>query len=496
MNRLAEQGFDKPSIVGGEKKLLINGEWVSAVSGKTFATVDPATGQELSQIAEADSEDVDRAVSAARKAFDNEWSRVKPFDRQRILLRLADLVDQHYEELALIDTLEMGNPYTRTVLGRRRAVGMLRYYAGLATAISGETIDPSIPGENLTFTLKEPLGVVAGIIPWNGPIGSSIWKVAPALAAGCTVILKPSEEASLSPLRFGELALEAGVPPGVFNILTGGGQVGAALAAHMGIDKIGFTGSTATGQKIVQASAGNMKRLTMELGGKSPDIVFADADLDAAVPGAAMAIFALSGQICSAGSRLFVERKIYDEFVAKVAEFGSKLVVGDGLDPKSQLGPLVSARQLKRVISYIESGRSQGARTLAGGDRLMQGKLGAGYFLPPTVFTGVKDDMHIAREEIFGPVLAAIPFDDVDEVIRRGNDTPFGLGGGVWTRDINKAFRVAKGLKAGSVWVNNYQAMDPAVPFGGYKLSGYGKESGRQHIENFLSEKAVWVKYA
>lgn len=495
MNRLADYGFEKPSALGSTQKLLINGEWVESLSGKTFATFDPATGTELAQIAEADSDDVDLAVATARKAFENDWCRVKPFERQQILLRLAELVDKHFEELALLDTLEMGNPFSRTVLGRRRAVGMLRYYAGLATAITGETIEPSFPGDNMVFTIKEPVGVVAGIIPWNGPIGSSIWKVAPALAAGCAVILKPSEEASLSPLRFGELALEAGVPAGVFSILTGDGRVGAALASHSDVDKIGFTGSTMTGQKIVQASAGNMKRLTMELGGKSPDIVFADADLDAAVPGAAMAIFALSGQICSAGSRLFVERKIYDEFVARVADFGRQLVVGDGLDPNSQLGPVVSSRQLEKIIGFIDSGREQGARTLVGGDRLVEGAMSSGYFLPPTVFTDVEDHMRIAQEEIFGPVLAAIPFDDIDEVIRRGNATPFGLGGGVWTKDVNKAMRVAKGLRAGSVWINNYQSMDPAVPFGGYKLSGYGKESGRHHIENFLQEKAVWLKY-
>jgi aldehyde dehydrogenase (NAD+) len=374
-------------------------------------------------------------------------------------------------------------------------VGLLRYYAGLATVLAGETPQASIPGaEFLTYTVKEPIGVVAGIIPWNGPIGAAIWKVAPALAAGCTAILKPSEQASLSPLRFAELAAEAGVPPGVFNVVTGGPEAGAALAAHRGVDKLGFTGSTQTGQKIVQASAGNMKRLTLELGGKSPDIVFADADLDAAVPGAAMAIFALSGQICSAGSRLFVERPIYEEFVARVAEFGKSLRVGDGLDPQSQMGPLVSSKQLERVLSYIESGRHQGAHTLSGGQRLTEGALRHGYFVAPTVFSSVTDTMRIAREEIFGPVVSAIPFDDIEEVIRRGNDTDFGLAGGVWTKNVSTAVRVAKDLRAGSVWVNCYQAMDPAMPFGGYRMSGYGRESGRQHIENFLQEKAVWIK--
>jgi aldehyde dehydrogenase (NAD+) len=345
--------------------------------------------------------------------------------------------------------------------------------------------------------LKEPVGVVGAIIPWNGPLGASVWKIGPALATGCTVILKPAEEAPLTPLRLGELILEAGVPPGVVNIVPGFGETaGAALAAHAGVDKIAFTGSHLTGQKIIAASAGNLKRVSLELGGKSPDIVFADADLENAVPGAGMAVFANSGQICSAGTRLFVERRIYDEFVGRVADFGNGLKVGDGIDPKTQIGPLVSEQQLDRVTGYLSIGKQEGARAVSGGNRLTGEAYTRGYFVPPTVFADVRDDMRIAQDEIFGPVLSAIAFDDIDEVIVRANATSFGLGSGVWTRDVSKAHRLAKAIRAGSVWVNCYQAMDPAVPFGGYKMSGYGRESGLQHLEEYLNVKAVWIKTA
>jgi aldehyde dehydrogenase (NAD+) len=374
---------------------------------------------------------------------------------------------------------------------------MLRYYAGMATALHGETIENSLPGEIFSYTLKEPVGVVGAIIPWNGPLGASVWKIGPALATGCTVILKPAEEAPLTPLRLGELILEAGVPPGVVNIVPGFGETaGAALATHAGVDKIAFTGSHLTGQKIIAASAGNLKRVSLELGGKSPDIVFADADLENAVPGAGMAVFANSGQICSAGTRLFVERRIYDEFVGRVADFGNGLQVGNGIDPKTQIGPLVSEQQLERVSGYLSIGKQEGARAVSGGDRLTGEAYDRGYFVPPTVFADVRDNMRIAQDEIFGPVLSAIPFDDINEVIVRANATSFGLGSGVWTRDVSKAHRLAKAIRAGSVWVNCYQAMDPAVPFGGYKMSGYGRESGLQHLEEYLNVKAVWIKTA
>jgi aldehyde dehydrogenase (NAD+) len=486
-----------PYADGSCKQMLIGGKWVDAVSGKRFESRNPATGELLATVAEGEAEDINRAVAAARQAFEGPWSRFKPFERQQVLLRLADLVERYFDELSSLDTLDMGAPISRTRGTRLRVLGMLRYYAGQATSIHGETIENSLPGEIFSYTLKEPVGVVGAIIPWNGPLGASIWKIGPALATGCTVVLKPAEEAPLTPLRLGELVLEAGVPPGVVNIVPGYGETaGAALAAHPDVDKVAFTGSHVTGQSIIRASAGNLKRVSLELGGKSPDIVFADADIDAAVPGAAMAVFANSGQICSAGTRLFVEQRLYDEFVDRVASFGKGLRVGNGLDPETQIGPLVSEQQLDRVTGYLSLGRQEGARAVAGGERLTEGPLAQGYFVPPTVFADVRDDMRIAREEIFGPVLSAIPFADMDDLIARANSTMFGLGSGVWTRDVGKAHRLAKSIRAGSVWVNCYQAMDPAVPFGGYKMSGYGRESGLQHVEEYLNVKAVWIKTA
>lgn len=484
-----------PFLDGKPKRMLIDGKWLEAASGKTFETINPSTGEVLATVAEGDSEDIDRAVDAARRAFDGPWSKFKPFERQNLLLKLADLVEKHFEELAALDTLDMGAPITRTLGSRLRAIGMLRYYAGQATAIHGETIQNSLPGDYVSYTLKEPVGVVGAIIPWNGPLTATIWKIGPALATGCTVVLKPAEEAPLTPLRLAELCQEAGVPPGVVNVVPGYGETaGAALAAHRGVDKVAFTGSHLTGQKIIQASAGNLKRVSLELGGKSPDVVFADADLDAAVPGAGMAVFANSGQICSAGTRLFVERKIYEEFSARVAAYGKSLQVGDSRDPKTQVGPLVSAEQLDRVTSYLSIGRQEGARALTGGAQLTEGDMARGFFVPPTVFADVRDDMRIAQEEIFGPVISAIPFDDIEEVITRANATSFGFGSGLWTRDVSKAHRLARSIRAGSVWINCYQAMDPAVPFGGYKMSGYGRESGKQHVEEYLNVKAVWIK--
>jgi aldehyde dehydrogenase (NAD+) len=484
-----------PFLDGKPKRMLIDGRWVEASSGKTFETINPSTGQAIATVAEGGAEDINRAVEAARRAFNGPWSKFKPFERQNLLLKLADLVDANFEALAALDTLDMGAPISRTTGNRRRVISMLRYYAGQATSIQGETVENSLPGEYVSYTLKEPVGVVGAIIPWNGPLGSAIWKIGPALATGCTVVLKPAEEAPLTPLRLGELCQEAGIPDGVVNVVTGFGETaGAALAAHPDVDKVAFTGSHFTGQKIIQASAGNLKRVSLELGGKSPDVVFADADLDAAVPGAAMAVFSNSGQICSAGTRLFVERRIYDEFTERVASFAKGLRVGDSSNPDTQIGPLVSAEQLDRVTDYLSIGRQEGARTLSGGARLTDGDMANGYFVPPTVFTDVRDDMRIAQEEIFGPVISAIPFTDIEEVITRANATNFGLGSGVWTRDLSTAHRLASGIRAGSVWINCYQAMDSAMPFGGYKMSGYGREGGKQHVEEYLNVKAVWIK--
>jgi aldehyde dehydrogenase (NAD+) len=496
MGIINEQAVLPAFLDGKSKLLLIDGKLVPAQSGRTFQTINPATGKVLAEVAEAGPADIDLAVAAARRAFEGPWSKWKPFDRQAVLLKLADLVDKNFDELAMLDTLDMGGPIAGTAAKRKRAVALLRFYAGLATSTHGQTIENSMPGEVFSYTLKEPVGVVAAINPWNGPLGLAIWKIAPALACGCTIVLKPAEQAPLSPLRLGELCLEAGIPPGVVNVVAGFGEAGAALAAHPGVDKIAFTGSTEVGQHIIRASAGNLKRVSVELGGKSPNIVFADADLDAAVPGAAMAVFANSGQICSAGTRLFVERKAHDEFVEKLAKFAKGLKVGDPLDPTTQLGPLVSDTQLERVTGYLKRGKTDGAEAVAGGNRITDAGLADGYFVQPTVFANVVDSMAIAREEIFGPVISAMPFDDIEEVIRRGNDTEYGLGSGVWTRNINNANRVSKGLRAGTVWINCYQAMDAAVPFGGYKMSGYGRESGTEHMEEFLQTKAVWIKTA
>jgi aldehyde dehydrogenase (NAD+) len=482
------------TLDGSVRQLLIDGRGCDAIGGGTFAITNPGTGQPFAAAADGAAADIDAAVSAARAALDGPWARWKPYDRQRALIKLAELVEADFDEMSLLDSMSMGAPWARTRISRR-PVSLLHWYAAQAVNLRGETIPNSVVGDFFSYTVREPIGVVGGIIPWNGPIPASIWKLGPVLATGCTLVLKPAQEAPLSALRLGQLCLEAGIPPGVVNVVPGGVAAGAALAAHPGVDKIAFTGSHTAGQEIVRASAGNLKRLTLELGGKSPDIVFADADLDKAVPGAAMGIFGNSGQVCSAGSRLFVQRDIYDEFLERLIAFTTQLVVGDALDPATQLGPLVSSRQLERVLEYVESGHQDGARAVSGGHRLTDGDLANGYFLAPTIFDGVRDDMRIAREEIFGPVVVALPFDDETEAIRRANDSDFGLGAGIWSQDVSRVQRMANAVKAGSVWVNGYQAMDPAVPFGGYKLSGYGSESGIQQLDAYLTVKSVWVNH-
>lgn len=485
----------RPAFIDGKpKQLLIDGQLVDALSGETFASTSPATGELVATFALASAADVDRAVRAARAALDGPWSRFKPADRQAVLLRLADLVDAEFDDLALLDCIEMGRPITAARGLRPMLQRSLRHFAGAATAIHGETLSNSAPVDLLSFTLREPVGVVGAIIPWNGPLFSAAWKVGPVLATGCTIVLKPAEDASLSPLRFAQLCLEAGVPPGVVNVVTGAGATGAALADHPDVDKIAFTGSCETGQRIIAASAGSVKRVTMELGGKSPNIIFADADLDLATPAAAMGVFNNSGQVCAAGTRLFVQRPVYDEMIERIAAFTAALKVGASLDPQTVVGPLVSAKQYARVASYLDLGPREGARLVTGGHRVTGEGFDAGHWVAPTIFADVRDDMRIAREEIFGPVSCILPFDDFDDVITRANATRFGLAGGVWTRDISKAMAAVKRIRAGSIWVNHYFAMDPSVPFGGYKMSGYGREGGSEHIDAYLQTKGVWIR--
>ena len=475
--------------------MFIDGAWVDSQSGRTFETRNPANGRVIARVPRGEAADIDRAVRAARDALDGPWSRYKPFDRQEVLLRIAELFEKHWEEICQSDTADMGMPIARTRANKLRVLGMLRYYAGMANALHGHTIENSIPADVFSYTRKEPVGVVGAIIPWNAPTAASVWKIGPALATGCTVVLKPSEEAPLTPLLIADLMNDAGVPRGVVNVVTGfGAEAGAALAAHPGVDKIVFTGSTATGQSIVRASAGNLKRISLELGGKSPVIVCADADLEKAAPLAAMAAFANSGQICIAGSRLFVERSIYAEIVERLSALARTLRIGDGAEPETEIGPLVSEKQLRRVEGYIESGRAEGARMVAGGKRPSDASLASGYFVEPTVFSNVNDDMLIVRDEIFGPVISVLPFDSVEEAIRRANATPYGLAAGVFTRDVGKAHRISAALRAGSVWVNTYHVLDPAVPFGGYKMSGYGREGGAEHLDEYLNTKSVWVR--
>ncbi|SAK96007.1 aldehyde dehydrogenase (acceptor) [Caballeronia hypogeia] len=477
----------------GQYGLLIDGRMGPGKSNKSFDTLNPSTGEVLARLAEGDETDIDRAVRAARAAFEGAWSGWTPYERQALLYRAHDIIERNFDELAEIESLDMGAPISRTRSSKGALLKMILFFASQSGNISGQTLQNGLPGEVVTMSMKAPVGVIGGIIPWNGPLVGQWWLLGAVLASGCTAVLKPAEDASLSVLRTVELLHEAGLPEGVLNVVTGTGSVaGAALARHPDVDRIAFTGSTATGRKIIEASAVNIKKLQLELGGKSPDIVFADADLSKAVPGAAMGVFANSGQICFAGTRVFVERSIADEFSARVADFARGIRIGRSMDPDAQLGPLISRLQLDRVMSYIDIGSREGARLVCGGER-MGGALSDGYFIAPTVFSHVDNEMRIAREEIFGPVLSVIPFDTVDEAIALGNQTDYGLGGAVWTRDISRALKVVQKIHTGVMWVNCYGLIDPLVGFGGTKHSGYGAKGGVAHLDNYLYSKSVYI---
>jgi acyl-CoA reductase-like NAD-dependent aldehyde dehydrogenase len=489
--RGAKQSAVLEFLKRGPKQLLINGKFVPARSGKTFETINPANEEVLALVAEGDKADVDEAVKAARKAFEeSKWAKLGPHQRARFLFRIADAIDAHADELAELESLDNGKPLSQArAIDIPAAAETFRYYAGWCSKIYGET-NPSDPSM-FNYTLREAVGVCGQIIPWNFPLLMAAWKLAPALACGNTTILKPAEQTPLTALRLGELFCEIGMPDGVVNIITGFGPgAGSSLAEHPDIDKVAFTGSAEVGRLILHASEGNLKKVSLELGGKSPNIIFPDAEMEAAVPNAMMGVFYNSGQVCAAGTRIFVQRDAYDRFVEQLTKYTEGMTMGDPLDPKTKMGPLVSREQFEKVKSYLDIGRKEGAKVTIGGEAAP----GKGYYVKPTIFVDVNNDMRIAREEIFGPVAATIPFKDENDAVFQGNNTTYGLAAAVWTRDVGRAHKVARALKAGTVWVNCYGMVDPISPFGGYKQSGFGRELGKYAIDLYTQVKTVFVK--
>jgi len=477
------------------RKMFINGEWVPSISGKVYESINPANGKVFAKIYEGDKEDVDRAVRAARAAFKGPWSKTSPAERSRLLHKLADLIEEHAEEFAYLETLDFGSPIHFSRHGFvQGAIAHFRYYAGWATKLTGETMSMTTGGNFHVYTKREPIGVCGQITSWNFPLLGASWKLAAPLAAGNTVVLKPSQQTSLTTLLLCELIQQAGFPDGVVNIVTGpGGTIGEAIATHPDIDKIGFTGSTEVGKSIMRHSANNLKKLTLELGGKSPNIIFADADLDKAIQGAIMGMFSNTGQVCVAGSRLYVEKKIYNQVVEQLVTMARNIKVGDPLDPSTHMGPLVSKVQLEKVKNYIEIAKKDGAKVLTGGKSPSEPALADGYYLEPTILAGIDENCTSVREEIFGPVLVVLPFEDIDEVIERANLTDYGLAAGVWTKDLSKAHKMINALEAGNIWVNGYLLNNDNIPYGGFKQSGVGKEHGYAGIEAYTKVKSVVI---